>query len=293
MAGTRFIYPMAFSVAANGVPRVGAKLYFYETDTDTPQATYANPALTIPNTNPVIADALGQFGNIFLLLSPQYKVRLFDADDNQIWTLDPVGPVIEIGGTIPVGGMLPYGGLAAPVGFLLCYGQEVSRTIYAELFAAIGTRYGNGDSATTFNIPDKRGRVSAGRDDMGGAPANRLTSGVSGVDGLTVGASGGDQQTQLHTHTLMDPEHTHDATVADHHHQQRAVASFPGSGTTIGNVSGAVGPGFASGILTEDASQTIVVPDAATGITIADYGNGTAQNVQPTEVDSYIIFANA
>lgn len=47
-------------------------------------------------------------------------------------------------------------------GWLLCNGQAVSRTTYAALFAAIGTRYGAGDSSTTFNLPDLQGRSPIG-----------------------------------------------------------------------------------------------------------------------------------
>lgn len=50
-------------------------------------------------------------------------------------------------------------------------------------------------------MPDARGRVSAGKDDMGGVAAGRLTAEVSGVAGATLGANGGDQRTQGHTHT--------------------------------------------------------------------------------------------
>ena len=45
-------------------------------------------------------------------------------------------------------------------GWLLCNGQEISRTTYAGAFINLGTAFGSGDSATTFNLPDKRGRVS-------------------------------------------------------------------------------------------------------------------------------------
>lgn len=36
-------------------------------------------------------------------------------------------------------------------------GKEVSRTLYSELFEAIGDRYGNGDGCSTFNLPDLKG----------------------------------------------------------------------------------------------------------------------------------------
>src|SRR5215475_1863724 len=61
-----------------------------------------------------------------------------------------------------------YAGPTAPAGSLLCYGQPISRTAYAGLFATLGTTYGAGDGSTTFNLPDLRGRVTAGKSDMGG-----------------------------------------------------------------------------------------------------------------------------
>lgn len=47
-------------------------------------------------------------------------------------------------------------------GWLLADGREVSRTTYAALYAEIGTRYGDGDGSTTFNLPDIRGRSPIG-----------------------------------------------------------------------------------------------------------------------------------
>lgn len=73
------------------------------------------------------------------------------------------------GGTLyadnPIGSIIPYGGAAAPNGFLLCQGQAVSRVIYAELFAVIGTTYGSGDDSTTFNLPDLRETIPVGVDE--------------------------------------------------------------------------------------------------------------------------------
>lgn len=62
----------------------------------------------------------------------------------------------------PIGSIMPYGGATAPDGFLLCQGQAVSRTTYAELFAVIGTSFGSGDGSTTFNVPDLRGEFLRG-----------------------------------------------------------------------------------------------------------------------------------
>ena len=81
---------------------------------------------------------------------------------------DKVNHVLKLiaGGTLwvdtPVGTINAYGGATAPDGWLLCQGQAVSRTDYANLFAVIGTSFGSGDGSTTFNIPDLRGEFLRG-----------------------------------------------------------------------------------------------------------------------------------
>lgn len=139
-------------------------------------------------------------------------------------------------GALPAGAVIPYAGSAAPAGWLLCGGQAVSRSDYAALFAIIGTTYGAGNGSTTFNLPDLRGRVVAGEDDMGGTAANRLTSGNSGITGTTLGAAGGDERLHQHQHantaaftgtagtTGSGSAHSHantlsNATVAPSNHQ--------------------------------------------------------------------------
>lgn len=52
------------------------------------------------------------------------------------------------------GSIVAFGGTAAPEGWLICDGSAISRTDYADLFAVIGTNYGDGDGVTTFNVPD-------------------------------------------------------------------------------------------------------------------------------------------
>lgn len=69
----------------------------------------------------------------------------------------------------PVGSIQAYGGTTAPSGWLLCQGQAVSRTEYAELFKAIGATFGGGDGSTTFNVPDLRETVPVGVGENGNA----------------------------------------------------------------------------------------------------------------------------
>src|SRR5690606_40258069 len=77
-------------------------------------------------------------------------------------------------GVVPVGATIEWWSPTPPPGWLVCAGQAVSRTDYAELFAVFGTRYGSGDGSTTFNLPDLRGRVPVTLDNQGGTDAGRL-----------------------------------------------------------------------------------------------------------------------
>lgn len=107
------------------------------------------------------------------------------------------------GAGVPTGIIQPYAGAAAPTGYVLCYGQAISRVTYEDLYAIIGTTYGTGDGSTTFNVPDLRGRFPLGKDDMGGVAANRVTA----AQGKTLGGSDGEEDVELTTDEI--PSHTH------------------------------------------------------------------------------------
>lgn len=62
-------------------------------------------------------------------------------------------------GMMPAGSIIPFAGTNIPDGYLLCDGSAISRTTYADLFAAIGTVYGSGDGSTTFNLPNYNERT--------------------------------------------------------------------------------------------------------------------------------------
>lgn len=111
-----------------------------------------------------------------------------------------------------VGIMAPYAGDAAsvPAGWLLCDGAAVSRTIYASLFALIGTTYGPGDGATTFNLPDVRDRSLYGVGAVG--PGNAL----GGTFGSKNHAHGG--VTGAHNHGGVSGSHSHGGATGSHDH---------------------------------------------------------------------------
>jgi microcystin-dependent protein len=130
---------------------------------------------------------------------------------------------------VPTGAVLDYAGTSAPTGYLFCYGQDISRTTYADLFSAVSTTYGVGDGSTTFGLPDLRGRVVAGKDDMGGASANRLTDLSGGLNGDTLGDSGGAE-----AHTLLSSESGLPAHTHAYNDEQVAATNDSSSGSTFG-----------------------------------------------------------
>jgi hypothetical protein len=74
---------------------------------------------------------------------------------------------------VPAGAVQMFAQSSAPTGWLKANGAQVSRTTYADLFAAIGTTFGVGDGSTTFSLPDLRGEFLRGWDDSRGVDSGR------------------------------------------------------------------------------------------------------------------------
>lgn len=197
---------------------------------------------------------------------------------------------------VPVGALIPFAGLQAPPGWLLCYGQSVDKASYPLLWDAVkqdmgggvfvGAYDNGGGTSTTFKLPDLRGRVTAGRDNMGGASANRITSGLGGpnMDGTVLGNSGGSDRHQLTTAQM--PAHNHGVSDPGHRHQDfwdQSVLNYnPGNPTRP--YSDARG-----GISNYRFNYTSY---STTGISINSAGSGQSHNnLQPTLIINYLIFA--
>jgi len=159
----------------------------------------------------------------------------------------------------PAGIIMAFGGTAAPTGFLACDGSPVSRTIYAALFAAIGTTWGSGDGVNTFNVPDLRGAFLRG-------------SGTSALDPSSPRSVGSFQAeayaSHTHSNTLSDAGHSH---------------------TVFGDTQGGFATGTAgliSRIATLTASdRTGTTSSNTTGISISNAASGGAE----TRPDNYAV----
>ena len=117
---------------------------------------------------------------------------------------------------------MPFAGTVVPSGWLICDGSAVSKTTYADLFAAIGITYG--DSGTDFLLPDLSSRVAVGLS-------------ASGTF-TTLGATGGEEN-----HILTEgemPSHSHNWTATrqqagtdDNNNTSELSKGDRGSGDTL------------------------------------------------------------
>lgn len=185
---------------------------------------------------------------------------------------------------LPTGMVAAFAG-AAPSGWLLAAGQAVSRTgATTVLFAYCGTQFGVGDGSTTFNLPDLRGRVPAGLDNMNGVAALRLTGAsiTSGGGPTTLGGNGGAEQNTIASNQM--PSHTHaftGAPLGTHTHGPSAGSQFISD--SGGGQFGASGGSIGTNAMTAVSAGTPAGTNAATG------GSTPLLNVQPTICLNYCI----
>ncbi|MGD9724527.1 MAG: phage tail protein [Pirellulales bacterium] len=235
------------------------------------------------------------------LLSGSVQTFTYDSTDDK-WIVHG-----SPGATKYIGEIFDYGGTTAPALCVMCYGQAISRTTYADLYAVIGTTYGTGDGSTTFNVPDLRGRVVAGKDDMGGSSANRLTDQTGGLDGDTLGDTGGSETHQLteaelaaHTHgdgtyaTSTDGDHTHFLVGNATSNQALSDTNYiakrtdQNSGNNDATLQGtATAPTYGISSTDGDHSHDVTGASGSTGSDTAH------NNVQPTIILNKCIFAGA
>jgi microcystin-dependent protein len=160
---------------------------------------------------------------------------------------DDAATVGQLAGTLPTGFIVMYSAAVSPaVSWLVCDGTAISRTSYSDLFGIIGTSFGVGDGATTFNIPDLQNRFPYGG---------------------TVGVQGGSDDAVTVSHTHVQDSHGHTASTSSstsvtggsHSHSitQRSGTAGAASGSSVNSNIGLGGStSGASGSLSMSAGTT-------------------------------------
>jgi len=123
---------------------------------------------------------------------------------------------------VPSGLIAPFAHPAPPDGWLECDGAQVSRTAYANLFAAIGTHWGEGDGVTSFHLPDLRGQFVRGWDHGRGIDSGRAFATIQ------------DSQNKLHNHGGF-------TAVAGNHSHGYSTPNFTGAAFAGGAISSVTG----------------------------------------------------
>lgn len=110
---------------------------------------------------------------------------------------------------VPAGAIMPFGGINLPAGWLFCDGSIVNIADYSVLFDAIQYSFKDrtlldNNGATTFGLPDLRGRFPLGLDNMNDVAANRVTQAAADA----IGGNSGQEEVTVRNINL--PEHEHD-----------------------------------------------------------------------------------
>jgi len=204
--------------------------------------------------------------------------------------------------------ILPPTGTIAPTlstvdagdGWKVCDGRALIKAEFPTLYGILGATYG--ETATTFNLPDLRGRAILG---AGGDPGFALLA-YAGAAAVTLTVD----QMPSHSHAVTDPGHTHTFTGTPHDHavtdpghvhtvtdpgHTHAAAAATTTGTAGTDAGGAAGnTGSATTGITVDSATTGLTVDEetaggtnsteTTGITIADTGGDQPFDIIPPVV---------
>jgi microcystin-dependent protein len=306
-------------------PYAGAKAYFFDVGTTTPQIVYTDASLSIPHDHPVVANANGEFPAVFITDETSHRLRITTSADVTLRDVDNISVPTTTPIDLPTsnteeqylfqtGDMKMRWSVTAPTGWVRANGRTIGSVSSGateranadteDLFLFLwpdtslsvsgsrgGTAAGDWSANKTIALPDFRGRVPVGPDSFGNSAAGRITDAVLGVDSDTLGLAGGAQ-----THALITAElasHTHTGTTASNGAHTHGITI----GTSdIGDADGgdkrlmtSDGGGLTNGT-TSSHIATVSGGAHTHTITTDATGSGTAHNnLQPSLVVPYFI----
>lgn len=186
---------------------------------------------------------------------------------------------------VPLGAGMDYWGPTAPnSAFAVPTGQAISRTTYAALFGLVGTTYGSGNGSTTFNLPNKSGRVSAAIDLTGTVLTGSTITGGAGATGL--GGTGGGEIQALTLGQLPVGITSAQNGLAVLVNSVNSIASGAWHTNSMGNTGGDNAPAT-NGVISYLNQQSTGSINVA--VTSNNTGGGGHPNVQPTIICNYIM----
>lgn len=177
---------------------------------------------------------------------------------------------------------------SAQLGWMICDGSAINRSLYDVLFFSIGTLYGAGDGVTTFNIPDFRGRMPVGAGgfygvgELGGSDTTNINF---GTHHHTHSHGGGNL---VYNHVHLERAHTHPGShlhdLQEHYHYYPHTHLVDFSSASIGkrnndsvDAFGFDEPNLSSG--TEDHHHNISGSDVSDGPVGSSTDAGTGAEV--------------
>ena len=193
-----------------------------------------------------------------------------------------------------LGGMDYWDTVTPNSAFILPAGQAISRTVYSRAFARWGTTFGAGDGSTTFNVPDKRGRVSATPDNMGGGDAARLADGhcLLAAGRFTFGYANGEGAHTLGAGEIPTITSAGSASVSgtgSFNGPVPYVASGSFTNGTFAGSSGIYGLPCAKGGSWGTQSSLSINSSGSASVSSNNTGGASHNNAQPTILCNYIL----
>lgn len=194
---------------------------------------------------------------------------------------------VNFSNIVPSGTVWDHAGNTVPTGWLLCDGSAVSRTTYANLFAAIGTLWGVGDGATTFNLPNLGGKVTVG---FGSSPFDTVGNTGGQADpslvqhNHTFSATSGNESV-THTHSVDPPSTTSSSDSHTHSYNSSNLTTYnagaggaPVSSTPSGQTTGSDAHTHTVNIAAFDSASASVSHTHSVSGTSDNSGTATVTN---------------
>lgn len=287
-------------------PYAGAKAYFFDVGTTTPQIVYTDASLSIPHDHPVVANANGEFPAVFITEETSHRLRittsagvtLRDVDNISVPTTTPVelptsDTALEF--LFQTGDIKMRWSVTAPTGWVRCNGRTVgsassgaserANSDVEDLFLLLwedtslsvgggrgGTAAGDWAANKAIALPDFRGRVPMGPDSFGNSAAGRITDAILGADSDTLGLAGGAQ-----THTLTGAQlgtHTHPVNITDPGHRHLLFADVD-SGTQANDSTNQISRQGSVGVGGGGDDNRYIAGETATDATIGRSASAT------------------